>query len=107
MGVLNNIAQAIANRKRFQKLTDRQKDIFEKAYAVMAQEEQWQKELDSFVGQEFNYRIIEGLIRQVGQDKVVKVTLKDGTSLEIRSKSNSELLEEMTRRADPYIGRPS
>ena len=106
MGLFKRLLDKRKDKERYQKLNQRQKDILEKAYAVMVREDEWQKDLDSFCGQELNYRIIEGLLRQVGNDKVVVITMKDGAKVEIRSKSNAELLEEYNKRPDPYVYNP-
>ena len=63
------------------------KELME-TYRMVKETERRKKEYSRLVGQELNYTILRDIVNSAAPGKVVFVTLKDGTRLEIRQEDS-------------------
>lgn len=63
------------------------KELME-TYRMVKETERRKKEYSRLVGQELNYTILRDIVNSAAPGKVVFVTLKDGTKLEVRQEDS-------------------
>ena len=64
-------------------------------YRMVRETERRKKEYNRLVEQELNYTILRDIVNAAAPGKVVYVTLKDGTKLEVRQEDNFDRLRRL------------